>query len=78
MNRQQLATAGDPEILTRINSYEMAFRLQTSAPDLMDLKSESKETLELYGCDPDKPSFARACLIAREMKSASSSSSLPR
>ena len=45
----------------------MAYRLQTSAPDLMDLKSESKETLELYGCDPDKPSFARACLMARRM-----------
>ncbi len=45
----------------------MAFRLQTSAPELMDLKSESKETLELYGCDPDKPSFARACLLARRM-----------
>src|SRR5207342_3616133 len=48
-------------------NYEMAFKLQTSAPELMDLKSESKETLELYGCDPDKPSFARACLLARRM-----------
>jgi uncharacterized protein (DUF1501 family) len=67
LNRQQLAAAGDPEILTRINSYEMAFRLQTSAPELMDLKSESRETLEMYGCDPEKPSFARACLIARRM-----------
>src|SRR5213075_1681130 len=46
---------------------EMAYRLQTSAPDLMNLKSESKETLELYGCEPDKPSFARACLLARRM-----------
>jgi uncharacterized protein (DUF1501 family) len=45
----------------------MAFRLQSSAPELMDLKSESKETLEMYGCDPDKPSFARACLVARRM-----------
>jgi hypothetical protein len=67
LNRQQLAVAGDPEILTRINSYEMAFRLQTSAPELMDLKSESRETLEMYGCSPEKPSFARACLIARRM-----------
>src|SRR5205823_1025944 len=50
-----------------IASYEMAYRLQTSAPDLMNLKSESKETLEMYGCDPDKPSFARACLLARRM-----------
>ena len=61
LNRLQLADVGDPEIATRINAGEMAFRLQTSAPDLMNLKSESKETLALYGCDPDKPSFARAC-----------------
>ena len=58
---------GDPEIATRIASYEMAFRLQTSAPELMDLKSETKETLDLYGCDPAVPSFARACLLARRM-----------
>ncbi len=58
---------GDPEIAARIASYEMAYRLQTSAPDLMDLRSESKETLEMYGADPDKPSFARACLLARRM-----------
>ena len=45
----------------------MAFRLQTSAPELMDLRNESKETLELYGCDPAKASFARACLLARRM-----------
>ena len=57
----------DPEIATRIASYEMAFRLQTSAPELMDLKSESKATLAMYGADPDKPSFARACLLARRM-----------
>jgi uncharacterized protein (DUF1501 family) len=58
---------GDPEIETRIASYEMAYRLQTSAPELMNLKSESKETLAMYGCDPDKPSFARACVLARRM-----------
>lgn len=67
MNREHLGLAGDPEIETRIASYEMAYRLQTSAPELMDLKSESKATLEMYGCDPDKPSFARACLLARRM-----------
>lgn len=66
-NQQRLSADGDPEIATRIASYEMAFRLQTSAPDLMDLRSESRETLELYGCEPDKPSFARACLLARRM-----------
>jgi len=67
LNRRRLAVAGDPEIETRIASYEMAFRLQTSAPELMDLAGESKETLELYGADPAKPSFARACLLARRM-----------
>ena len=67
LNREHLGIVGDPEIETRIASYEMAYRLQTSAPDLMDLKSESKATLEAYGCDPDKPSFARACLLARRM-----------
>ena len=67
LNEQRLASEGDPEIATRIASYEMAFRLQTSAPELMDLKSETKETLDLYGCEPDKPSFARACLLARRM-----------
>jgi hypothetical protein len=66
-NRQRLATDGDPEIATRLANYEMAFKLQTSAPELMDLKSESAETLALYGCDPAKPSFARACLLARRM-----------
>ncbi len=67
LNRERLQSQGDPEIATRIAAYEMAFRLQTSAPELMDLRSETKETLELYGADPDKPSFARACLLARRM-----------
>jgi hypothetical protein len=66
-NQRRLATDGDPEISTRLANYEMAFRLQTSAPELMDLSSESKETLDLYGCDPAEPSFARACLLARRM-----------
>ncbi len=67
LNRRRLALEGDPEIATRIASYEMAFRLQTSAPELMDLRSETKATLDLYGADPAKPSFARACLLARRM-----------
>ncbi len=67
LNRSRMERDGDPEIATRLSNYEMAFKLQTSAPELMDLKSESKETLALYGCDPDKPSFARACLLARRM-----------
>ena len=67
LNHQELATVGDPEISTRLANYEMAFRLQSSAPELMDLKSESQETLDLYGCKPEEPSFARACLLARRM-----------
>jgi len=67
MNDRRLRLDGDSEIATRIANYEMAYRLQTSAPDLMDLSTESKETLELYGCDPKVPSFARACLLARRM-----------
>lgn len=67
LNQKRLGVAGDPEIATRIAAYEMAFRMQTSAPELTDLRSESKETLEMYGCDPDKPSYARACLLARRM-----------
>jgi uncharacterized protein (DUF1501 family) len=67
LNRRRLDTEGDPEIATRIASYEMAFRLQTSAPELMDLRQETKATLDLYGADPDKPSFARACLLARRL-----------
>jgi hypothetical protein len=67
MSRRRLATEGDPEIATRIAQYEMAFRLQASAPELTNLKSESPATLAAYGCKPDEPSFARACLLARRM-----------
>ncbi|MCF7763731.1 MAG: DUF1501 domain-containing protein [Verrucomicrobia bacterium] len=67
LNQKRLDQVRDPEIATRIASYEMAFRLQSSAPELMDLKSEHQSTLDLYGADPDKPSFARACLLARRM-----------
>jgi uncharacterized protein (DUF1501 family) len=67
LNRRRLALDGDPEIATRIASYEMAHRLQTSAPELMDLADESPETLALYGCSAGEASFARACLIARRL-----------
>ena len=67
LNQRRLETVGDPEIATRIAAYEMAFRLQSSAPELTDLKSESRATLNLYGADPDQPSFARACILARRM-----------
>ncbi len=67
LNRRRFELVGDPEIATRIASYEMADRLETSAPELMNLCSESKATLEMYGVEPEKPSFARACLLARRM-----------
>jgi hypothetical protein len=67
LNRRRLAEVGDPEIATRIASYEMAFKLQSSAPELMDLSQENQQTLDLYGAKPNEPSFARACLLARRM-----------
>jgi uncharacterized protein (DUF1501 family) len=67
LNKMRLDSQGDPEIATRMASYEMAFRLQTSAPELTDLRKEPRAVLELYGADADKPSFARACLLARRM-----------
>jgi hypothetical protein len=67
LNRERLDTTGDPEIATRIAAYEMAFRMQTSAPELIDLASESASTLALYGAEPGKPSFANNCLLARRL-----------
>ncbi len=67
MNRMQLQTLADPEIATRIEAYEMAFRMQTSVPELMDISKEPKETLNLYGAEPGKASFANNCLLARRL-----------
>ena len=68
LNELALQAAGDPETAARIQSYEMAFRLQTSAPELMNLKGESKQTLDRYGIkDPNEASFARNCLLARRL-----------
>lgn len=67
LNTERLKATGDPEIATRIAAYEMAFRMQTSAPDLIDLKGESSETLKLYGVEPGKPSFGANCLLARRL-----------
>ena len=67
LNQAQLADVGDPEIATRISQYEMAFRMQTSVPELMDLTQESPATLELYGATPGKASFANNCLLARRL-----------
>jgi hypothetical protein len=67
LNEKRLGVVGDPEIETRINSFEMAFRMQMSAPELMDLSKEPKEILEMYGAQPGKPSFANNCLLARRL-----------
>ncbi|MBX9583917.1 MAG: DUF1501 domain-containing protein [Gemmataceae bacterium] len=67
LNRKRLGVMGDPEIAARISAYEMAGRMQASAPELMDLSKETKETLELYGAEPGKPSFANNCLLARRL-----------
>jgi len=67
LNEQHLREVGDPEIATRINAYEMAYRMQSSAPELMDVAGESRETMELYGAEPGKPSFANNCLLARRL-----------
>jgi uncharacterized protein (DUF1501 family) len=67
LNEAQLDAIGDPEIATRISQYEMAFRMQASVPDLMDLSSESQATLDLYGAEPGAASFANNCLLARRL-----------
>ena len=67
LNQGQLADMGDPEIATRISQYEMAFRMQASVPELMDISKESRQTLELYGAEPGKASFANNCLLARRL-----------
>ena len=67
LNSMRLDTVGDPEISTRINSYEMAFRMQAGAPELMDITKESQHVLDLYGAVPGKPSFANNCLLARRL-----------
>ncbi len=67
LNKLQLDDVRDPEIATRISQYEMAYRMQTSVPELMDIDSESKETHEMYGTEPGKTSFANNCLLARRL-----------
>jgi hypothetical protein len=67
LNQLRHAETGDDEINARIASYEMAFRMQTSAPELIDISDETQETLDLYGVEPGKPSFAFNCLLARRL-----------
>lgn len=67
LNQTHLADVGDPEIATRISQYELAYRMQTSVPELMDISKESPQTLEQYGAKPGKASFANNCLLARRL-----------
>ncbi|MGH7192807.1 MAG: DUF1501 domain-containing protein, partial [Candidatus Saccharimonadales bacterium] len=67
LNQMRLDVVGDPEIATRIHSFEMAFQMQASAPELMGLAAEPEHVLKLYGAEPGKPSFANDCLLARRL-----------
>ncbi len=68
LNLKRLVETGDDEIAARIHAYEMAYRMQTSAPELMDIGDESAATLDLYGInDPKEATFARNCLLARRL-----------
>jgi hypothetical protein len=67
LNQDHLTASGDPEIATRINSYEMAYRMQSSVPDLVDISHEPQSIHELYGTEPGKKSFANNCLLARRL-----------
>lgn len=69
MNERELGAIGDPEIQTRIDAYEMAWRMQSAAPELMDFSDESSATIALYGANPGDPkaAFANQCLLARRL-----------
>ncbi len=67
LNQVEASVVDDPEIATRIAQYEMAFRMQASVPDLMDVSHETGDALKLYGCQPGDGSFASNCLLARRL-----------
>ena len=67
LNQGRLEIVGDPEIATRIHSFEMAYRMQSTAPDVMDLNKEPQHILDMYGARPGEPSFANTCLLARRL-----------
>ncbi|MBN9663438.1 MAG: DUF1501 domain-containing protein [Acidobacteria bacterium] len=68
LNEMKFQQVGDPEIETRITQYEMAYRMQTSVPELVDLSKEPESTFEMYGPESKKPgSYARNCLLARRL-----------
>ncbi|MCA9080600.1 MAG: DUF1501 domain-containing protein [Planctomycetaceae bacterium] len=67
LNQIQLADVGDPEIESRINQYELAYRMQSAVPEMMDIQSEPQHIHEMYGTSPGKTSFANNCLLARRL-----------
>jgi hypothetical protein len=67
LNRLRLDAVGDPEIATRISAFEMAFRMQMSAPEVMDIGREPQAVLDMYGAEPGKSSFANTCFLARRL-----------
>jgi len=67
LNQSELADVNDPEIATRIAAYEMAYKMQTSVPDLQDLSKEPESIHKMYGTTPGQPSFANNCLLARRL-----------
>ncbi len=67
LNEIRRADTADPEIATRISQYEMAYRMQTAAPELIDLTREDRPTLQMYGAEPGRSSFANNCLLARRL-----------
>ncbi|HWA81840.1 MAG TPA: DUF1501 domain-containing protein, partial [Fimbriimonadaceae bacterium] len=67
LNHGELADMGDPEIATRIEAYEMAYKMQTSVPEVMDISKEPPEMHALYGTEPGKSSFSNNCLLARRL-----------
>jgi len=67
LNQLEAKELGDPETVTRISQYELAYRMQLSVPDVMDIRKESQATLDLYGAKPGEASFANNCLLARRL-----------
>jgi len=67
LNEMQVEKVGDPETVTRIAQYELAYKMQTSVPELMEIDKEPKSVHEMYGTEPGKVSFANNCLLARRM-----------
>ena len=67
LNQLHLDAVGDPEILTRISQYEMAYKMQTSVPELMDIADEPRAIHEMYGTQPGQSAFANNCLLARRL-----------